>query len=218
MPVTSAEEAWESLGPPWHAAFEEAWASWKAGCFGIGAVLADVDGRIVARGRNRVLEPAHRRAERAIAETLLAHAEMNAFLDYGIDQGTAAGLTMFTTVQPCLMCMATTVTMRVHEVDFATDDRMFDGTVEALSGAPYCVDRMPTMVGPLPGRLAAFALVLPMAFNRAWTPGGRWTRRYAESHPKLMALADDLIASDRLRGASNPAVALVELWDDLAES
>ena len=51
----NAEEVWRVLDEPWRVAFDEAWASWGAGCFGIGAVAVR-NGQIVARGRNRILE------------------------------------------------------------------------------------------------------------------------------------------------------------------
>ena len=212
--MTSAEEAWRALERPWQAAFEEAWASWRAGCFGIGAVLAGDDGTVVARGRNRVLEQAGGESH-SLRESLIAHAEMNAFLDFPIERGTADGLTLFTTMQPCLMCMSTAVMLRVREIRFATDDAMFEGITEALASAPYCMERMPVMVGPLPGKLATFALLLPLAFSRTWTPRGRWSRRYAEAHPELTSIADEILASGRLRQFDGPLAALEALWDEL---
>jgi tRNA(Arg) A34 adenosine deaminase TadA len=211
--VTTAEQAWDALDAPWRAAFDEAWASFRAGCFGIGAVLANADGDIVARGRNRVLE---RRGEGpALSETLLAHAEMNALLDHPIERGTAEGLTLSTTVQPCLMCMSTIVTLRVAEVRYATADNMFEGVNEALAAAPYCTERMPATAGPLAGKLGSFALLLPMMFTRIWTPQGRWSRRYAEREPQLTDLADELAQSGRLREFDRPLPALDDLWDAL---
>ena len=63
---------------PWRAAFDEAWASWCAGNFGIGAVLFDPEAdEIVTRGRNRVEEQPG--APGQIAGNFMAHAEMNAF-------------------------------------------------------------------------------------------------------------------------------------------
>lgn len=80
-------------------AFEQAWISWQAGSLGIGAVLADADDRVVTTGRNRVLESA---CDAPLAGSLLGHAEMTAFAELGLR--TARGLTLYTTVEPCLMC------------------------------------------------------------------------------------------------------------------
>ena len=55
MSVAGAEP--DRLAPPWRAAFEEAWESWRTGNFGIGAVLVDPQSdEIVSRGRNRVAQ------------------------------------------------------------------------------------------------------------------------------------------------------------------
>ena len=45
------------LDEPWHAALELAWEAYLAGTIPVGSVVADADGRIVARGRNRIFEP-----------------------------------------------------------------------------------------------------------------------------------------------------------------
>jgi tRNA(adenine34) deaminase len=215
--MAGALETWEALSAPWRAAFEEAWLSWTGGSFGIGAVLAESDGSVVARGRNRVLEP--RQSPDVLAETLLAHAEMNALLDLPIDHGTAAGLTLFTTVEPCLMCTATIVAMRVSEVRYAAADTMFEGTHDAMADVPYCVGRMPERQGPLPGPLGALAFVLPLAFARYWKPTSRAVEAYARALPTHVHLADKLLATGRLgalasEGADVCAV-LDELWRDL---
>src|SRR3954449_5937069 len=74
-PVTEPREAFDALDEPWRVALTEAWRSWSSGCAGVGAVVSDVDGRIVAVGRNRMIE--ERREPGVLASTALAHAEMN---------------------------------------------------------------------------------------------------------------------------------------------
>lgn len=154
------------MAPPWRWAFEEAWASWIAGSLGIGCVLVDAEGETVARGRNRVLEPA--RSGR-VAGTLLAHAEMDGFAALGLR--TAAGLTLFTTVEPCLMCSATAIAMRLSHVCFASPDPVFEGLAEVLDAHPYADQRTPTRTLLDHNLLAAVGNVLPLA-NRVWSRPG----------------------------------------------
>jgi len=45
---------WEGLDLPWQACVAEAWAAFCAGSLPIGAVIADAQGAIFARGRNRI--------------------------------------------------------------------------------------------------------------------------------------------------------------------
>lgn len=61
---------WQTLALPWQAAFEEAWVAYLAGCLPIGAVVADDEGVILTRGRNRIGETYNG----------LSHAELNALV------------------------------------------------------------------------------------------------------------------------------------------
>ncbi len=153
--------------PWWEAAFEQAWASWRAGSLGIGAVIVDTAGTIVASGRNRVLEPA---GSGRIAGTLLAHAEMNAMAE--LDLGTGEGLCVYTTVEPCVMCLATMVAIRVDRVRFAVEDPVFDGVGAVLGTHPYCADRLPESEGLDMALLSAVASLWPFA-SRAWAKPGQ---------------------------------------------
>ena len=51
-------EAGHDLDARWRATLELAWEAYLAGTIPVGAVVADADGRVVARGRNRIFEPA----------------------------------------------------------------------------------------------------------------------------------------------------------------
>lgn len=50
-------EAGHDLDERWRAVLELAWEAYLAGTIPVGAVVADADGRVVARGRNRIFEP-----------------------------------------------------------------------------------------------------------------------------------------------------------------
>ena len=217
LAVSQARSSWESLDPAWRDAYAEAWASWSAGCFGIGCVMVDGQGTIVARGRNRVLEPAT--APGALADTLIAHAEMNALADFDLDRGTGEALTLYTPVEPCLMCASAILMVRIGRVRFAVADPMFEGLQQTLGDHPYCAERMPHRDGPLNGPMAVFAGLLPLMFNMTWTPRGRWMRLHESLFPDQHRLASNLIASRRLVSiAADAGVvtdALEEIWDDL---
>ncbi|HXW38455.1 MAG TPA: nucleoside deaminase, partial [Acidimicrobiales bacterium] len=152
--------------PIWEAAFHQAWDSWRSGSLGIGSVVADAEGRIVARGRNRVLE---RAGSGRIAGTLLAHAEMNALAD--LDLATGEGLCVYTTVEPCIMCLATMVAVRVPRVRYAAKDPVFDGLAGALAAHPFCVDRIPETTALGVPVLCSVAALWPMA-SRVWARPG----------------------------------------------
>jgi len=208
-------EAWTALAPPWQACLDEAWASWRAGCFGIGAVVVDGRGQIVARGRNRITE--ERRQPGVLAGSAMAHAEMNALASLPL--GSYEGHALYTSLEPCLMCASTIVLLRFPVVHFAAADPLFEGTHEHLAELAFCADRVPLRTGPLDGPLAAFAALLPLTFIVFWARGDEVFGQYRSRTPALAALAEGVVADDRLAtvGADGGAVpdALAALWDDL---
>src|SRR4051812_39642681 len=81
-------------------AVHEALEAAKAGNFGIGAVIVDRSGVVIATGRNRVFVPSFRSD---------MHAEMDAVTTLESSLSPAAdvsGLTLFTSLEPCPMCLA----------------------------------------------------------------------------------------------------------------
>jgi hypothetical protein len=70
--------AWNGLEEPWRVCLSLAWEAYGAGTIPVGAALVDAEGAVVAEGRNRVYEPAA--PPRQLANSLLAHAEVNALL------------------------------------------------------------------------------------------------------------------------------------------
>lgn len=191
--------------PAWHEAFGLAWESWSAGSLGIGAVLADATGRIVARGRNRVLEEA---GTGRLAGSLLAHAEMDAFADLGLR--TADGLTLYTTVEPCLMCSATAIAMRTGHVAFAASDPVFEGLGQVLAEHPYVEDRLPARLQLDRPELVRFAALLPLA-NRAWSrPGSPPRREWVLAHQSLWDMAVRLVEDGTLWGLQVKSASLDE--------
>jgi tRNA(Arg) A34 adenosine deaminase TadA len=156
-------------------------------------VLVDGAGGVVSRGRNRVLE---RPGSGRVAGTLLAHAEVDAFA--ALDLRTAEGLTLFTTVEPCLMCAATAIAVRTTGVRYAAADPVFEGLDEALSTHPYMEGRMPDKQQLGEPVLSAFAAALPLA-NRVWSrPGVAPRAEWVSAHRAVWSAAERLIDSGTL--------------------
>jgi tRNA(adenine34) deaminase len=91
-----ARQTYSSLGETWQACLDEAWASWARGSAGVGAVITDAVGSIVARGRNRMLEQPTEPG--MLAGTSLAHAEMNALAQ--VPLGGGADWSLYTRSSP----------------------------------------------------------------------------------------------------------------------
>ena len=94
---------WLALEEPWQVALTLAWEAHIGGNVGVGAVLTDPRGRIVAVGRNRVSDkeaPPGR-----LRSTYIAHAEIDVLGQ--LMRGDYRHHTLWTTLESCpLCCMA----------------------------------------------------------------------------------------------------------------
>ena len=100
----------------WQEAFQDAWTSFCEGTLPIAAIIADRDGNILSRGRNRIycsdeLNPK------------MNHAEMNAMrnLDTKKYQDIRSYI-LYTTMEPCPMCMGTATMVNLRHIRYAAHD------------------------------------------------------------------------------------------------
>lgn len=212
--MTDAASTWSALSEPWQSAFEQAWVAFGEGNYGIGACLATADGEIRAVGRNQVTTP--RPGPMPLAGNYLAHAEMNALAS--LEEFTARGLTMFSTLEPCLMCAGASIFMNVRRVEFATRDEFYEPFDQVLwPHHPYTAARQPESVQAIEGRLSAWARLLPLAFTFHDRPGSA-TEVAEQLRPELAALArsNDMttLRADAAAGLSL-LDALARVWPDL---
>lgn len=110
-------------------ACQEAYKAYESGNFGIGAVLVDENGSVVSKGHNRVFNPSFRSD---------LHAEMvvmNQFESYHNTKQDLSKYTLYTSLEPCPMCLARVITAGVGTVKFACVDTE-GGMVSRLSLFP----------------------------------------------------------------------------------
>jgi tRNA(Arg) A34 adenosine deaminase TadA len=96
---------------------KEAIEAAKEGNFGVGAVLVNESGKIVQRGHNHVFNP-HFRSD--------LHAEMDVmtkFEDHNKDVDRLSGYTLYTSLEPCPMCLTRLITSGVEKVYHAAPDQ-----------------------------------------------------------------------------------------------
>jgi tRNA(adenine34) deaminase len=127
---------WDTLEPPWQAALEMAWEAYCVGTIPIGAVIADADGNIVARGRNRIMDSSA--PENQVCANELAHAELNALLALKLDYYACKdrGVALYTTMEPCPLCMGALYMSDVKTVHYAARDP-WAGSANLLGTTPY---------------------------------------------------------------------------------
>jgi len=125
---------WETLILPWQAALEMAWEAYCAGTVPIGAVVADANGNIVSRGRNRIREKNAPKGQ--VCNNELAHAEINALLSLELSYEECRKSALYTTMEPCPLCMGALYMSDVKTVHFAARDP-WAGSTNLLGTTPY---------------------------------------------------------------------------------
>lgn len=105
------------LGDTWRACFESAWEAFRAGTIPVGAAVARADGVIVARGRNRIFDP----PGHGLSGSRLAHAEVDALAQLP-PSARYRDHALYSTLEPCLLCVAATLLATVGRIEYAAAD------------------------------------------------------------------------------------------------
>jgi tRNA(adenine34) deaminase len=212
--VVTQNGHWLSLEEPWRIALALAWEAYLGGSIGVGAVLTDPQGRVVAVGRNRVSDkeaPPGR-----LRSTFIAHAELDVLGQ--LKPSDYRRHTLWTTLEPCPLCSMAIVTSNVGSVAFAARDRLWDGISRLTELNEFIASRWPLRRGPLGGPVSMLCELLPLLWFLEHKPSGRVVEKYASQHPQLLALAETLSRDGRLtKLKAHPVdIALDQLWADFA--
>ena len=122
---TENESGWHNLSPQWQWCMEEAWASYCKGSLPIGAVVTDEQGKLLARGRNRIYENdicENDTEDQILRGHRLAHAEMNALINVNWEKVNPHKCTLYTTTEPCPLCVGAIRLTRIRTVRYASRD------------------------------------------------------------------------------------------------
>lgn len=190
---------WDELSDPWQSAMELAWQAYCDDCYPIGAVVTDAGGKILARGRNRVYPK--RLGASNTRGVAIAHAEVEALrsLDYaGIDPHTCC---LYTTTEPCTMCMGTFYMSGLRTLFFAARDP-YAGGVDML-GKTWYLSRKPIQVfGPFNPALEIILMAMVIeqdcSMHGGELPENIVYRRWAEELPRGVELGKLLGRSGEL--------------------
>ena len=144
----SPDEVWESLSEPWRACVELAWEAYRAGSLPIGAVVADAQGNVLSRGRNRIYERSGEDGN--LFGHKLAHAEINALI--ALDYDRSDPCVLYTTTEPCPLCVGATRMSDLRELRYAAREP-WGGSAAMFETVPYLKRGNVRVVGPEDGRL-----------------------------------------------------------------
>jgi tRNA(Arg) A34 adenosine deaminase TadA len=192
---TDFDEAWSALELAFREAFELAWKSLTGGTIGVGSVITDAGGAIIARGRNRVYDAAG--GDGLLQANRLGHAEMNALAEVPTDFS-LADCTLWSTQQPCVLCSAAAVMSFIGNVRFLAADPIFAG-IERMPELNDWLDRYwPNYEGPtMDDRWAVSAMLFQLYAAASRNPTGEVMDENRRVEPETTLLIE-LIVQERL--------------------
>ncbi len=201
----------------WLACLEQAWKAYCQGSVPVGAVWVDAEGHVRLRGRNRIheslAEPPH------LAGNRLAHAEMNVLVQVPPDDyfSMATGI-LYSTLEPCPLCMGAIVMSGVRQVYYGARDREA-GASALLQATPYVARKQIQAIGPEP-EIQSVSLVLLtdrlLRLDSPRTPA--FIQAFQADDPLAVALAQVWYREDYLQRAARQQWPVQQVTDQNARA
>lgn len=209
---------WSDLSRPWQQCFELAWEAYCEDCIPIGAVVTDADGNILSNGRNRIFTKMPLYDHPAGNE--LAHAEVEALqgFRYGsVDQHTC---TLYTSTEPCPMCMGTFYMSGLRTLHYASRDP-YAGSANML-GTTWYLSRKPIKVsGPHPALepvMTALFVEQELNFHGGNLPDSIFWKMYQKALPGGYAMGQSMYDQGSLRTMRKSKTDASEVYNQLVHT
>jgi tRNA(adenine34) deaminase len=136
---------WQTLSIPWKTCLDEAWQAYRGGSLPIGAAITNANSDIVARGRNRIFD---KQADgEYIYNSRTAHAEINALINLNESLNPTGTCTLYTTMEPCPMCLGAIRISRMKACHYASRDPIA-GSSALIEATPFMREPGIKMVPP----------------------------------------------------------------------
>lgn len=123
---------WSDLYTEWKVCFSLAWEAFCDGNTPVGAIITDLDGKIIAKNRNGFGNTFPKR---------VSHAEMNVISSIA-KMNNAKNLILYTTLEPCVMCFSTIYVQKIGKLFFSCDDPHAGGTFLYKSNSYFSLRNM----------------------------------------------------------------------------
>ncbi len=125
---------WNDLSKAWQETFLAGWEAFKNGSIPIGAVIVDDNMNVISRGRNKT-------AESSIGNPKTAHAETECIRSLDIQRyPDVKNYTLYTSMEPCPMCMGTFVMGNLRKIRTAAKDS-WCGALHYITDDPYIASK-----------------------------------------------------------------------------
>lgn len=191
--MSNRPASWADLPRPWANAVELAWNAYGKGTTPVGAIIVDEDGREVSRGMNA--RHASGGDAAPLAGSHVAHAELIALSRLSSDDA-YPGYTLYSTLEPCLLCVGAAVMSTIGCVRWAGVDPYGGATSQADDRNAHLRRRLTRFAGPDDGALGAFCAGLHAEFYLRRQPDGAVVTAYREAAPEAMRAAGRLAELD----------------------
>ncbi len=109
---------WSDLSNEWEICFKLAWQSFTKGCTPVGAIIKDSENNILTQNGNGTGNIFHPK---------ISHAEMNALSNI-TEVEDIDGLSIYTSLEPCVMCFSAIYVQKIRKLFYATKDPHAGGT------------------------------------------------------------------------------------------
>ena len=134
------------------------WEAYLAGTIPVGAVVVDETGEVVSRARNRTFDDPR---DGHLGGSRLAHAELNALVALTSER-TYEGFTLYTTLEPCHLCLSAAISVRIGSLRYAAPDPQAGAVGKLVPSRDHEAHPL-NVEGPLPGAPGRLAELLHLA-------------------------------------------------------
>ena len=156
---------WDEIEETWRICVEMAWESYVNDSIPVGAVIVDEQGKIIAKGRNRVYE--HLEIPNRISGHPFAHAEIDAMLQINASNNySIRDYTLYTTCEPCYLCFGAMLINSIKHLKFAARDKV-GGATRLNTSDEYIKNKNIVVDGPH-SELEPIIIVLQTCYELNW--------------------------------------------------
>lgn len=201
----------------WRTCLDLAWEAHRAGSLPIAAVVTDAEGIIIARGRNRLAEreesSPHLIGTPYLTGSPLAHAEVNALLELGYRPPGPRPI-LFTTTEPCPLCMGAARMSGVERVSYASRDP-WAGCASMSEEVPYLQRSGPKAEGPQPLLEAPLVAWQAAVHLISYPDSSHFLDIWNDCLPEACAAGRKLFESGTLTALADDGATTAEVWEVL---
>lgn len=203
---------WGILSTAWREAFSLAWEALREGSIPIGAVVASSDDMVLSKGRNAIGKA---ESDWPLSGHQLAHAEFNALVNLKEWQKPDIyAYRIYTTVEPCPMCMGAIYMSGVRNIAFASRDP-WAGSTNLLGTTPYLSLKPMAVTGPLEPVFEEFAAGLHMFHMLSSRRRPKFAEHCRGTLASAVSLAENWLRNGVIEQALDDGLDVEEFFNDV---